>query len=83
MPALPFHLAAKGTQKYRIVKLAEEHTLDELIAAAEKRAIEDKETDFSGTLRKLNYNLKMKRRKSAKSADAQGGDAQSGDDGGS
>ena len=72
---MPSDLPVEGTQKYRIAKLAEKHTLDELIAAAEKRAYEDQDTDFTGTLRKLN--LKIKRRKSAKSGGDSGSQSKS------
>ena len=55
---VPFHLAAEGTRRNRIAKMAKEHTLDELIAAAGKRANEDQQQDLARQLKKMKKSLR-------------------------
>ena len=55
---VPFHLAAEGTRRNRIAKLAKEHTLDELIAAAGKRANQDQKQDLARQLKKMKKSLR-------------------------
>ena len=55
---VPFHLAAKSTRRKRIAKLAKAHSVDELMAAAGKRAKEERQMDLARKLKKWRKNAR-------------------------